>query len=622
MTDPILTHWTDGERLAFQKRGGVPAHEWVPDHWRVRSGSDMVPFSPAKVPHADFPLRLWSMPSVREIILCWGPQSGKTQVALSLLGYAAANDPGPALYVMPDERVARRFMSRQLGPTIRKNPALSHLITDRRADNTRYLIQLRNGMDIALAWATSAAELASESWRYVFADEPGKYGEFVGAEADPFSLIDVRQTAYPYTSKRLYFSTPAESGDIFDRLMTGRPDVTYHKTAICPICRHEQRMTSEGLHGPEGTAPKTILRRKLGRYLCSGCGMAWDDAARNAAVSAGRWLPDVEIERPRSVLLHLPRWYSPIVSLSESVAARAEAREDLGKKIAYVTQHKAESFRPTVTKTEESAVLAHVRDYPAGLVPPEAVALTAGVDMQRLGFWYVVRAWAPDLTSWLVQYGALDSWKAVEDLIFRSTWQRMGSETRVPIWRAALDTGGGLALGEEHSRTEEAYQWLRKVAPYGRIYGVKGGSVRRVSRVHLTQIDRYPGTSKPIPGGLALRILDVDQFKDVIHFRLSKKDGESQGYWLYAGTGVDYAQQLLAEEKRRDRRTKRLQWVQVRDANHLLDCEVYAASCADPEWTPSLQAMAAMMIQNQAADVAPSRPAKQEPEAPRSGAMW
>ena len=67
---------------------------------------------------------------------------------------------------------------------------------------------------------------------------------------------------------------------------------------------------------------------------------------------------------------------------------------------------------------------------------------------------------------------------------------------------------------------------------------------------------------------------------------------------LNADTGVDYAMQILAEEKQVSRSGKN-KWVAVRRDNHLLDCENYAAACADPEWAPSLTFIAGRMSEKQ-----------------------
>ena len=59
-----------------------------------------------------------------------------------------------------------------------------------------------------------------------------------------------------------------------------------------------------------------------------------------------------------------------------------------------------------------------------------------------VGFYFVVRAWARDGRSWLVQYGFLDDWSQVDRLL-DSTWPVEDREDVVmPLWRAAVDIGG------------------------------------------------------------------------------------------------------------------------------------------------------------------------------------
>jgi phage terminase large subunit GpA-like protein len=220
------------------------------------------------------------------------------------------------------------------------------------------------------------------------------------------------------------------------------------------------------------------------------------------------------------------------------------------------------------------------------------VALTAGIDVQMHGFWFVVRAWTRDLSSHLVQYGYLSSWENVEELIFNTRYPIQGKSTdhAMGIWRAAIDTGSGKGEDGEWSRTEEIYQWIRKNGR-GVVFGIKGSSGSQVKRVMPTVIDRMARGNRPIPGGLVLYFLDTDQFKELFHWRLSRQEGESQYLSLHSETGLDYALQVLAEEKQMDRAGK-IRWESIRRDNHLLDCEVYAAACADAEWAPSLTFLA------------------------------
>jgi hypothetical protein len=82
---------------------------------------------------------------------------------------------------------------------------------------------------------------------------------------------------------------------------------------------------------------------------------------------------------------------------------------------------------------------------------------------------------------------------------------------------------------------------------------------------------------------------------------------------LHAETGIDYAQQVLAEELRR-RRTGKLEWIQVRRDNHLLDCENLAAACADNGWQPSLALLAKHSAARLKVQAKPAQKPDQEPQ--------
>jgi len=532
----------------------------------------------------------WNIPWIRKIILCFAPQTGKTQVAFNCLGYAIDQDPGPAMYVMPDERVTKRISRRRIIPMIRNSPRLSSMLSLRSFDTTSYHINFRNGMDLMMAWATSAAELSSESVRYLFMDETDKWPEAAGREVDPIALAEVRTNAYPHTKKILYLSTPTDDTGIINQLMEKEADEVRRYHVPCPVCGEYQRMVWENITWPKDVRePRRMVRERHARYACNTCGMLWTDAMRNTAVRLGIWKADKPLERPLAVAFHLPSWYSPFLSMSEPAAAFLRGKDDPGKHQIFITQHKAEPWRETVEEKEEGQILRLRTDLAPGIIPEGALALTCGIDMQHRGFWFVVRAWAADLTSWLIQYGYLSSWDDLESLLFKTRYPMQGKEgATLGIWRAAIDTGGGKDEESAISRTEEVYQWLRKNGN-NIVFGTKGASRPQIRRIKVSQIDKYPSTNRSIPGGLDLRLIDTSSFKYILHWRLERNEGESQTFHLHKETKSDYAKQILAEQLVREKRSGKRKWKAFAKDNHLLDCEVLAAACADPEWIPSLQ---------------------------------
>jgi phage terminase large subunit GpA-like protein len=606
---PDTFYFTPGERRVFKRKEKLTVSQWAARHRIITNGPITGPWRNEVTPYCVEPMDTLNLPWVRNVFLQWAPQIGKTQVAFNFLCYVVDQAPGPCMYVMPDEKVTKRISRRRIIPMFRGSPRIRELMSLRADDTTALSVQFINGTDLMMAWATSAAELASESVRYLIMDEVDKFPEFTGREADPLSLAEIRTNAYPHTKKILLLSTPTVEGNYITKAMDEDADEIRDYHARCPVCAEDQIMQFDNISWGKSRDPREVFRGRLARYYCAKCGMAWDDYLRDRAVAAGRWIARDPVERPSAVGFHLPSWYSPFISLSAVAAAFLRGLDDPKKLMVFITQHKAEAWKETIIPKKESGVLEHKTDLPAGIVPADAVALTAGIDVQKAGFWFVVRAWAEDLTSWLIQYGYMTTWADIEALVFNTRYPVKDSAETMGIWRAAIDTGGGESESGEWTRTEEIYQWVRSRQP-GRVFGTKGATHIRslaLKRIKVTRIDTLPRSNKPIPGGLELRLLDTSQYKGLIHWRMERTEGESQRFFLHADTGVDYAHQLLAEELARDRRG-RMYWKQKHKNNHLLDCECLAAACADSEWLPSLK-MLAKHLKERTAEARQEKPA-------------
>ena len=599
---PPSVMFSPAERAICAKKERLPVSEWAERYRYVPDGANKGRWRNDLSPWAVEPMDCFALPYVQKIIICAAPQTLKTQVAFNCLSWAIDQDPGPCMYVLPKEALAKRVSKRRIKPMLEATPQIAAMM--RPEETSTFHIGFQNGMDLMIVWATSASELSEAACRYMIFDETDKYEAFTGREADPISLGEVRTNTFRYTRKLLYLSTPSEEGrSVIWRALTKEADEIRDRYAVCPICHKEQRMEWEYITWPRGIRdPRHILRDRLAHYSCRFCGMKWDDYTRDEAVRKGRWVPRSPAPggRPSAIGFHLPSWY--VIPLAEVVAAYLYGLEDLAREIAFVTQHKAEPYSMRLETKSESQILARKTDMPPNVVPSWAVALTMGIDTHKYNFRFVIRAWAEDLTSQAILYGelgpSLAPGNALESMIFESRFPVQGSPgVTMGIWRAAIDTGGSESMDEDSSRTEEVYEWLRKHARRGVVFGIKGASHRAGKRSTISVIDKLPRSGKPIPGGLELRLLDTSQFKGVLHWRLERKEAtedkppESQRFYLHSETDDSYAREFLAEELYHDRKG-RSEWRKVRSANHYLDCEVYAAACADAEWFPALQVIA------------------------------
>ena len=87
------------------------------------------------------PMDCMSMQSnVREIVMMYPVQFGKTEAAINALGYCMAHDPGPVMVCLPGEVSMNKWVAQKLKPMIDESPAVKHALTSvasRDSANTR-----------------------------------------------------------------------------------------------------------------------------------------------------------------------------------------------------------------------------------------------------------------------------------------------------------------------------------------------------------------------------------------------------------------------------------------------------------------------------------------------------
>ena len=596
----VAVQWSRAERKILKKRKPIPVSVWAEKHRVVTMSVLPGMWRNIVTPYLSGIMDAAMLPFVRETTICKTPQTGGSEGTHNIIGYCIDRAPGPVLYVYPDENSAMENSNDRVLPMIQSSPRLRSYFTSKDKDKTSFRINLQH-MPIYFAWARSASRLANKPIKYAVADEIDKPGFDAGLrEAHPLDLIDKRFTTYRSTYKFIKISTPTlASGNIWRSLNDS--DIIFDYHVICPSCRTRQLMTFPGIkwEGGSNADPAQIRSKHAAWYECEQCAARWDDEMRNEAVRSGMWMArDLPVScvtylerfRPAKIGFHLPAWISYFVSLSECAAAFLVGLTDILKMQDFKNAYCAEPWQEQVIKKDEDDILSHRNTLPAGVVPSDAVALTCGIDVQRDGFWFLVKSWNRDMSSHRVQYGYLTTWADVENLIFNTRYPVEGRpDAGMGIWRAAMDTGGGKNDEDDWSKTEEIYTWLRRNSR-GVVYGVKGSSTAQVKKVTPRVIDKMARGNRPIPGGITLYFLDTDKFKEAFFWRLGLAPGEPQAITLHADTDITYARQVLAEQKQRDKRGV-VSWVQVRRDNHLLDCEIYSDACADPEWMPSLTFM-------------------------------
>jgi phage terminase large subunit GpA-like protein len=597
-------------RRVLRKRRAVLPSAWVERHRVVTMSSMPGPWRNDVTPYLAGIMDASFFPSVRKVIVCKAPQTGLTEGAINSMLYAVDRQPGPVLFVFPDRDMARENSSDRIQPAITSSPRVSQYLTGRDDDLSGTRINLVH-MPVYLAWAHSASRLANKPIKHLYLDEVDKYpAQASRRETSPINLAEARLTTYQDECHEWMFSSPSiEQGPIW-RALTTEAQVVFRYEARCPHCAALQAMVFDQIRKPEDVKdPEEIEARRLAWYVCPECGGEWTDRLRDQAVREGRWvawfwdqtvdnkggfvrdasgrglMEYLRAEHPGKIGFHVPSWLSRFVSLAKVMASFRRGLADRDALKDFLNKHAAEPWRVLVRESSADELLQGRGVLPRQVVPQEAVGITCGIDVQKYGFWFVVRAWANDFSSWLIDYGHLATWEDVETLLFDTRWPVDASERTAGIWRAAVDTGGGEQDGSV-SMTEETYFWLRRNGSGRgcRVWGTKGASRLLAGKLSVGKpLDKAP-SGKPIQGGLQIVSLNTDALKDTVTYRLEQaRSGGAMPAWLHQDTGDDYARQILAEAKQVDDKGVEC-WVQLRKDNHLLDCEVMCHALADPEW--------------------------------------
>lgn len=569
----------------------MPTRQWAEKHFRIVTGKYAGQFFRHDlIPYAAGIMDAWDDPAVREVIMCGTSQVAKTSIAYACLLAALWRDPGPAAIAMPDRNNLARVLEEKFGPHLRRSPECRAMLANVQNPILAAKVLLRH----ASIWGIhmgSEASMSSITLRYLLVDE-----EDACPDHTAIDIVRERVTSYSDVSKVLRYSKPRGSekeSTVWDAMKT-QCQTVYEWRAVCPACRTPQVMRQDRIRIPKDERdPKRILHHALARYECEACGYHWNDHTRDLAVKAGHWFAERVVRGASVVGFHMPSWISRFVSLSRVMHDYMLALHDgtPARLCQFDNSHGARAYKALSIETDADRVRRMIRhDLPPLVAPEWAVALTCGIDVQMTGCWFVVRAWGRGGESALVQYGWLASWQDVHAQVFETTYPLAGHEDIVmPIWRAGIDIGGteDERATEGWSKTEEVKQWLLEHDPEGDIIrGVKGASRQMEQVVRASTMQRDPKAPARWQEALPLMLLNTVAIKDLIHMVRLREDSR-QAMWLHSETDENYIRQLTAE-KREHEKGKPPRWHAGSRANHLLDCEVYAAACAHVDWAPAL----------------------------------
>jgi len=543
-----------------------------------------------------------------EVWYCAVEQSGKTSTMLNCLGWAIDCAPGNVFYLMPTEATADKFTGAKLKPMLARTPRLSRYLSGRQDDVTLAMIRLSHGVTIFPAHANSASSMATWPALYSFGDEVDKYPPMAGQEASPIELIKKRNRLYKGRYKRFFASTPA---GLFIHAGMERCRQVWEMRLRCPHCGEMIRMDADHLVLPPDAAAHTVTAADV-RYACNACGVQWDEMDRERAIDDGRWYcrKGEDVQRPATVGFHHRAWECADITLLEIAQAWLRMRHGgQADKVAWHNGYEAEDTpQERITIVSQDGLLRFRSELPRNLVPDWAAMLWLLADTQQDSFYTQVWACghAPSHRLHMVRHGQVRAFEDLEGLLAMDFRDLAGRVLR--IGSGLIDSGGTRRGWQKHSRTVEVYDWCsrhRVMIPHKGVHGRSG------ELIGWKTVTVYPGTNKPIPGGLARANLRVDFFKDALAALLALEPDDPVALSFHCDIDQAFARHYTTET-----RNVAGDWEHDRAAgrNDYWDCTVYALALRE--------VLKLRIGPPPEQEAGPSRPSPAAGQAPDRGARW
>ena len=612
-------------KTLFASREDILVSEWSARHRVVILTDQPGPWDNDLTPYLTEVMDSFCEPAVRTITIKKGSQTGGTEAVYNMLFWAIDQRPGLCMFIYPDADSASDQNQVRFIPTLEASPRIAGHLSGRKYDLKSKSIKL-DTMTILFRGSFSEHKIESFPTPIVIVDEldrcPPRTGHlakqrgktFVEAKTvmvgkpgmagqgidEQFQLSDQRQFHLPCPHCleyhiRTFAMIRWEGLDRDGKASAASRDVTIdpaeaERTAWleCPHCR--------GRCGPEHHR----WQLRLGRW-----------AARGQSVTPARRIGHECIagavvgDGPRTD--HRGYHISGLISGLRQNPYGEAAREYVARRgrvdADFLADQLGEAYRPSGDRVEASDIRETIRTidqggYRLGQVPAGVLAIVAGVDIQASGVAYVeVRGFGErGRDRWLLWYERVPAPEhlglaSLDDVLYRRPW-RKADGTAMRIFARFIDSG---------DRTTEVYDYCRTRHQRGHCFAVKGvgqGRTRMDQPYRWRRIDQYPGSTKPIPGGVRLLRLDSHTWKSETLRRLrvrreeaDERDAEAElvtggdvvsdmGEWHFpVDVSDEYLRQLTAEQcvtSRRGDRTE-YQWVlrPGRTDNHYFDCAQY-----------------------------------------------
>ena len=551
-------------RFTFQPPPRMTVTEWA-DSFRYlspESSAEPGKYSSSRAPYQREPMNALSDPRVKRVVIMFGSQLGKTEIANNFVGKRIHLEPGPMLVLQPTLQMGEAWSKDRLAPMLRDTPVLRGKVKDARSRdaNNTLLMKRFPGGGLTIAGANSPSGLASRPIRDIICDEIDRYPESAGTEGDPIGLA-FRRGATFRNGKQVLISSPTVKGA--SRIEAEYENSTQEKWWLpCPHCGQLQIFKWGGRDTPFG------LKWNSGEpltahYCCEHCSVVIEEAWKGWMNERGDWR--AERKHPSTRGFWANALISPWARWGDLATEWLSIKGDPIRLRPFVNTVLSETYEDKGAELNPNLLFNRLEKYPAE-VPGGVGILTVGVDVQGDRLEATVWGWGDREEGWFIHTEFIPGdpatpapWTALDTYLKRSFLHESGA--KLGISAGLVDSGG--------HHTKQVYDFCRAHVAQ-RIFACKGSS-----------IEGHPLLGRPTRSNSAKAILYmVGSFtgKEAVISRFEKIPEPGPGY-LHLPDFLDGEQiQQFANESLKSRiiggRMKRV-WL-VKGRNEQLDMLVYA----------------------------------------------
>jgi hypothetical protein len=547
-------------RWHYEKPPGVI--EWAEKNIQLDSRLTARPglYSTTWTPYVRGVLEALADPGVHTVTLCWGSQTGKTLTLAVWLAYRIANDPAPALLVMPNADLARSYSETRLAPLFQKCKPVKALFPVDMNDFKIMEMQFATST-LSLVGSNSPANLSSRPICIAVLDELDSFAPPSEKDAAAYSLALERTKSFPQR-KHVLTSTPTLStGDIWINYQAGSQE-TFH--VPCHACGEFQAMEFGQIKWDETARSedgKWDMRKvtETATYRCTKCDAKWSERNRRQSIEKGKWVAGNSNAETGRRSFRLPSWYSSTLGFADAAKKFLTEKHYLHGLQGFVNGWSAMPWEDQFDDNELNSI------------PPGAFAKKqewetdhiklAAIDRQIDGYWFVVRAFARDGSSRLIEEGRR---RTIEDVA--QSLQDLGVKPR----HACIDSG---------YETQDTY---RIAARYGWM-AIKGEErPHYLIEINGTRIKSVHSSEQTTDAGCRLLLLSSPACQDLLAWL---RRGQGPLWEVAHDVSPDYREHMASHRKahRINRKTGKdvYEWIRIKSRqDHLYDCETYLAGLA------------------------------------------